>query len=138
METLGQRCAGASDPASCEQRAAETSDSGFPIGICYGDCTPTELLVTSGDDVTVLDSREELIDFLAPIDTRGEAELVVWTQEFGLPCEQSGTVPRDSGYDVLAFRYTQCAGETRFELHVDEQGTISALDEDVVSPDQCR
>jgi hypothetical protein len=62
------------------------------------------------------------------IDSLGDAQLWVASQNYSLLCEASGARAVADGSEVLAFTYEGCDGRTRHLLHVGVDGTLSTLD----------
>src|SRR5688572_4081085 len=88
----GKKCATAKDWRTCEKTVARTSlaqgESGFRHGCVPADCFHV-LVVTRGDDVSIVKTVEGVKELLGAIDTPSEALLLAYASEYS---------PKDSHY----------------------------------------
>jgi hypothetical protein len=90
------------------------------------------LLITRGDDVSVLTTREEALAAFAPIDTPSEAVLAASLAEFTVACDtpgRGGVAATEDGFEVIGVQYTStCPIELRiFRLAVDAAGEVAPI-----------
>jgi hypothetical protein len=125
----GVPCSGASDASDCaRQLAALPVSPGFMLGQLVQAINQYHLRATRGDEVLRVGTLPQLRDFLGAIDSRGDAQLWVASQNYSLLCGVSGARTVLDGTEVLAFTQQGCDGRTRHLLHVDADGTLSTLD----------
>lgn len=133
VESVGTACSGASDPSAClaalavpslEPSYISLSGSEHPDGVYF----PEEIRATNGDTVTVINSLDELVAFLRPIDTAAEALIVASTAGYATPCTRSGSKPASTGFEVQLFRYFGCGGRSRHLLVVSPDGEVREID----------
>jgi hypothetical protein len=126
--TAGEACKTAQDKPACLQvlsSAAASATGGFTLGPCADTCWQFYLVVTQGDDVATLTTRERFVSFLGAIDTPQEATMMVRLQGFDTPCRNGGAKPDGSGFIVQAFSHEGCDGLTRHLFSVDAAGKVS-------------
>ena len=144
--TQGVLCATARDAAACQSDVAEAADE---PNLLWVDARPMfgtiaqYVLTTRGDEVRKYQSREELLEFLGPIDSPEDALLLLFYDKYSVPCGAApapnatfaGLVPasmrqRDDGFEVLFLNQMfSCATNTieRVTLHVAPDGVVSEL-----------
>jgi hypothetical protein len=122
-------CSKATDAADCERRlAALATGPGFMLGQLVQVRNEYHLRATQGDQVLRVGTVAELRAFLGDIDSLGDAQLWVASQDYSLFCGDSGARAVDGGIAVLAFTQQGCDGRTRHLLHVGVDGALSRLD----------
>jgi hypothetical protein len=137
-EIFGAPCEAAPDRPACQAAvAAATSEAGFRLGQCVQLCDEGFLVVNRGQEVTVVDTREGVLELLGEIDTRGEALLVATLDGYTVRCadERGGTKVVGDGHEVLATRITKDCDPvetTLYRLHVSRDGQIRELETEVV------
>lgn len=144
-DVVGTKCASASDEAACEAAiASATSELGFTFGDkCFADqCAQFYVVVNRGDDVSIVNTREDARALVLPVDTRGDAVLVAMLAKYYVQCEsiEGGIREVDDGYEVLAIRTTNACPEerTQYVVHVSPSGAIEEIDsEDLDVDDSC-
>jgi hypothetical protein len=136
-QSYGDICAGASDSSACEEEIAAISPkSGIPLGDCTVSCPEYVLIHNIGEDTGIVSSRVDLVSYLAPIDTAGEAMLIVSSEGYDIACSdtnKAGVIlehDTGTGIGVIATRYkTSCypAEEWQYDLVVAPDGSISVV-----------
>ena len=126
--SVGEKCADAADTAACISELDQLStDSGFGTGCLPGYCF-NYVVVNRGDTNTVIDTRQELIEFLGTIDAAVEAALVARASGFSWnPSDPStaGVRAVDGGFDLLVLALiSDCTPvrSDRFLIHVTTYG----------------
>jgi len=140
--TSGDKCGGATDLAACEAAiAAAGATSGFRIGQCVDFCMNHIIVKNTGDAVEVLSTKEAVLDWIAPIDTAGEAVLAASLAGYWVACdnpELGGVKDTGSGFEVLGSKYTAvCAPieRTLYRLAIASDGSVTELESEVVERD---
>jgi hypothetical protein len=137
-ETFGAPCEAAPDRPACQAAVeAATSEAGFRLGQCVQLCDEGFLIVNRGQEVTVVDTTEGVLELLGEIDTRGEALLVATLGGYTVRCadERGGTKIVGDGHEVLATRITRDCDPvetTLYRLHVSKDGQIRELETEVL------
>ncbi|WP_437313800.1 ferritin-like domain-containing protein [Sorangium sp. So ce385] len=139
LESVGEKCSGAADRTACEEKiAAATSTKGFRLGDCVDFCPDHILIVNTGDEVTVLDTRDAVRAWLGPVDAPADAVLAASLAGYTVRCDkpdEGGVRPDGDAYEVLATRYTEiCAPieRTLYVLGVDAGGGVLELETEVI------
>ncbi|WP_437775074.1 ferritin-like domain-containing protein [Sorangium sp. So ce1097] len=139
-ESVGVKCAGATDRAACEEKiAAATSSGGFSLGDCVTFCPPHVLIVNTGDAVLVLDTRDEVKAWLGPVSAPADAVLAASLEGYSVPCDrpgEGGVRPAGDGYEVLATRTTALCDpveRTLYVLAVGAAGGVQELQSEVIA-----
>jgi hypothetical protein len=128
-EARGTACSTAGEPARCRAELEGLPFSpALRLGYLVQVVTEYHLRATRGDNVLRVGTLAELLEFLGPLDTLAEAELVVASQNYELICGASGGVPEGDGFDVLAFTYQGCDGRTRHLVHASADGALEERD----------
>jgi hypothetical protein len=130
-------CTRATNAADCERRFAQLPlEPQFALGQVVQVIWDYHLRATAGDQVLRVGTLDELRAFLGAIDSLGDAQLWVASQDYSLLCGESGARLAADGSEVLAFTHQGCDGRTRNLLHVSANGVITTLDRFVErSPD---
>jgi hypothetical protein len=133
----GNACVGASDQDACKTALADLSvKSGIRFGDCAQSCSTYVLVHNLAEKTGVVTSRVDLVRYLAPIDTKSEALLLVASDGYDISCSdetKSGVLlEHDSGVGigVIATRFrTTCdpAEEWQYDLVVAPDGSIEVI-----------
>jgi hypothetical protein len=148
IERTGEACKSASDRAACEKQLADfhlvnvdtcqidQSQSG-PATAGRVNCDAIYLLFTRGDQVVALKDRNEIEDFLRPVDTKEEAFFLATSKNaFSATCG-GGDDPKwretDSGFELLVFDWrASCQGSDgridRVVVSVSRDGDVSEIE----------
>ncbi|WP_437644178.1 ferritin-like domain-containing protein [Sorangium sp. So ce362] len=139
LEFVGEKCSGAADRPACEEKiAAATSSKGFHLGDCVDFCPDHVLIVNTGDEVTVLDTRDGVMAWLGPVNTPADAVLAASLADYTVRCskpDEGGVRPAGDAYEVLATRYTEICDpieRTLYVLAVDAGGDVQELESEVI------
>jgi len=93
------------------------------------------LVTTKGDEVNVLSSIDALVAFFAPVDTAGEAALLV-TNQFGrIHCDQPNVSQTSAGWEVGVETGTDCgSGKGIFgnRVQVSTDGEVKVLESQLI------
>jgi len=128
LDRFGTPCSSAIDQSACQSALAMLPlDRGFGLGQLIQGPNAAQLNVTRGDAVVALTTRQSVIDFLRPIDTHGEAVLVVELSNFDVSCDRGGSLETETGFKVQAFQRLGCDGRARFVVQVTRDGEVSQL-----------
>jgi rubrerythrin len=130
LERRGTPCANAEALVACQTEfAALPIYPNFYLGQVVQVLLHHHLRATRGSEVLRVGTSEELRAFLGEIDSRGDAQIWVASQNYQLVCGTSGSRAADSGgFDVLALEFVGCSGRTRHLLHVAAGGELTTLD----------
>ncbi len=131
LDSSGQPCAGASDPAACQAAFEALSPaSAFILGGFEGQIHRTVAL-TRGDDVQAIGARPELDAFLGEIDTAGDAALIATMEGHRLVCDSDNdAVLGSGGYRLHTTTGGGCGDGDDVEEHiivVDANGGIETI-----------
>lgn len=124
----GVKCSGATDAAACGaalDTASATKDLFPPAG---GRQIPMAryFVVQSGDEVSVVATRAELLTFLGPIDTGSEAKLLVAADGYEPLCGADSVREVPGGYEVVARKNTECLNQYMgYVLSVTSAGVVA-------------
>ncbi|WP_437955056.1 ferritin-like domain-containing protein [Sorangium sp. So ce119] len=140
LESVGVKCAGATDRPACEEKiAAAASSRGFSLGECIGSCPSHVLIVSTRDEVLVLDTRDEVRAWLGPVNTPADAVLAASLEDYSVRCDhpdEGGVRPAGDAYEVLATRHTKICDpveRTLYVLAVGEGGGVQELESEVIA-----
>ncbi|WP_433932354.1 ferritin-like domain-containing protein [Sorangium cellulosum] len=139
LESVGEKCSGATNRAACEMAVAEaTPRQGFPLGECGPFCNHHILIVNKGDDVTVIDTLDGVRAWLGPVDTPADAVIAAVTAGYNVGCDSpdtGGVKVVGGGYEVLATQTTSdCTPyeRTLYVLSVGADGAVQELESEVI------
>ncbi|XXX73154.1 ferritin-like domain-containing protein [Sorangium sp. So ce134] len=139
IESVGEKCSGATDRPACEEKiAAAASSKGFRLGDCVDSCPDHLLIVNTGDEVTALDTRDAVKAWLGPVDTPADAVLAASLAGYTVRCskpDEGGVRPAGDAYEVLATRYTEICDpieRTLYVLAVGAGGDVQELESEVI------
>jgi hypothetical protein len=134
----GVLCDTAADRAVCEAHVAAASDHAnlsFTDTLSMYGPVARYVLTTRADEVSKYQSREELLQFLGPIDSPEDALLLLYYDKFPVTCPPANGIDPasikelDDGYQVLfVIQTTSGCTETRTErvtLHVARDGRVT-------------
>ena len=132
VASVGERCAGASDLASCEAEV-------------LGGARQRYLVTTEGDEVVRYETDSAVRELLGRIDTPGEAVLLAWFDNRQLVCDDSrrGAVREvEGGYEVVATSVEGGCGSVevrrRHLLFVSTDGVIREIGAEILSEEDMR
>lgn len=129
VQQTGTPCGGASNPSDCQRNLAGLAEEpNFRLGFDGYDPGNYHLRATLGNEALRVGTVSELKEFLGAIDSPGDAQLWVASQNYTLVCGESGARTVADGTDVLAFTLLNCDDRMRQLLHVAPTGSISFLD----------
>lgn len=139
--TMGTPCAGASDMTACEAALAALPEQPWAGGLANACALPNvceaDLVVTRGDEVFVVDTREALLEILAAIDTPTEAALATYSIGSSYTgFEVRAVTASAGGYDVLGgYLESDCTPiiSRTARVHVDADGTLGTTCDVVTS-----
>jgi len=123
LESVGERCSGATDVAACEAAfdalplESELSEGGFYDGYSYsgGDLS---LGFTLGEEVGSVNDKADLLAFLGDIDAPGDAVLLLDLSGHEIVCDGGNDVgERDGGYVVHTTSGSGCGEGDDVEEH---------------------
>ena len=139
--STGQPCVGMTDAGCRKTLASLVVESGF-VESCVQLCSYQYLVGTEGTEVFQIASRAELEQFLGPIDTLAEAQLIArahdYTSECGAAAQDqertSGYQEVHDGFRLLTTRLTgHCPIErTRYIIAVSRDARVEKLWEQVL------
>ncbi len=137
--SVGEKCADAADTAACTSEFDQLStDAGFGTGCLPGYCS-NYVVVNRGDTNTVIDTQQELIDFLGPIDAAAEAALVARASGYWWDSSQRSTADVravDDGFELLVLGLvSDCVPvrDDRFLLHIATDGAVTVQRQQIYS-----
>jgi len=147
LMTVGNKCQNATDTTSCIIQldgAFPANNVGFDIGCLPSFCFKF-LRIQSGDSIEVVASKDELLEFLGPIDSKADAILWATANNYYFRLNEvrvGGINETNDGYELLLLSLvSDClpVQVNRFHLKITTDGTIRILDEAVESKedDQC-
>lgn len=135
LDSVGERCSGATDVAACEAAfvalplESELSEGGsYDYGYSGGDLS---LAFTLGEDVGSVNDKADLLAFLGDIDAPGDAVLLLHLSGHEIVCDGDNDVgERDGGYVVHTTSGSGCGPGNDVEEHailVKPDGSIEVL-----------
>jgi hypothetical protein len=136
--TAGTPCLGARDVPACEVAiAAVTSPSGFQLGQCVQVCDESYLIINRGDEMTVVGTREAMLELLGPVDSAAEAVFAAALRGYSIRCDDpdGGVRAANGGFEVLGTKVTsgcEPVETTQYLLSIDASGQIIELETDVI------
>jgi hypothetical protein len=141
LTSWGQACAAAGDGPACRATVeASLPSGGFHGSLFRNRYTYHFLLTTQGDEVRTHSTPEAVGEVLGTIDTEQEAVLAVYARTYSFLCHdvnQGGVRANpDGGFDVIAFRGSECDGKldiTQHVLHVSAEGEVRETESHVLS-----
>jgi len=142
-ESQGTPCASATDTEACNAKLAGAAPpsiqhgwrfTGDHIGL-YQEPERQVLVVTRGDEVTVLSTMDEVRSFLGPIDTFAEARLLLLTGNNPLECTpagRSGWRKNEDGSFEFLLAGRECNGHMTYRrrYRVTAEGDVTLLASD--------
>jgi hypothetical protein len=125
LDSVGERCGGATDVATCEAAFAalplesQLSDGEGYYGGYYGYYGgDISLAFTVGDEVRSIHDRADLLAFLGDIDAPGDAVLLLHLSGHDIVCNGDDDVgERDGGYVVHTTSGSGCGAGNHIEEH---------------------
>jgi hypothetical protein len=148
----GALCGAATDPTACQSQVTVVTQR---ANLLFADYLPMfgmtarYVLTTLGNEVHKYQSREELLQFLGPIDSPQDALLLLYYDHRGVLCEPvdrtqsfSGVDPAtivelDDGYQALFLtQMTGCTGTQteRVTLHIARNGAVTETAKETMLP----
>ncbi len=132
----GAPCGEAPDPTGCMEQLAQTTpaQSGYDIG-CLPACCDDYAVTENDGDIGLVDTVDDLRDFLGPVDSISDALILVDANGYYFAYDdvaRSAIRGEGDGYRVIALRLVSyCAPVTvnKYLLHVSRDGTIRVLGE---------
>lgn len=139
INAVGDKCATATDKVACAEKiASATSVKGFALGDCVDVCAFHILVVNTGDEVTVLDTKEAALAWLGPIDAPADAVLAASLAGYSVSCnqpEEGGVRAAGSTYEVLGTKYTAICDpieKSLYVLGVSADGKVTEVESEVI------
>ncbi|MDT0677396.1 hypothetical protein [Autumnicola musiva] len=140
--SYGELCAGAENTEECISSFSDlTSENGFTYG-----CLPTEcnyyIRYNKDAESFVVDSKEELLNFLGAIDAKSDAILWAFAHDYYFPINniEDGAIKKvTGGYELILLKtvsYCSPVQTNRFHLKISTDGEITVLAEEVQSKDE--
>jgi hypothetical protein len=130
--TRGEACSGAQDTTACLTALDAITDDLEKTEVCgmIAECR-RYLVTTAGDEVKLYDSREELLEFLGPIDAPEDALLLLDYDKYSVECDETRVASTSQGFVVkalLSLDIGACsAGTASVRLQVSPDGTVKEL-----------
>src|SRR5690606_15364109 len=117
---------------------AAASTQGFQLGQCVQICPRYYLVVNTGDDVTVVDTKDALKAWIGPAAAPEEAVLVARAAGYDVYCnspDEGGVRPAGDADDVLGTKFTAYCDpveRTLYVLAVGADGEVTELQSEVI------
>ncbi|HTJ52662.1 MAG TPA: hypothetical protein VL443_24570 [Cyclobacteriaceae bacterium] len=139
--SAGTKCANSSNEAQCiyEFNATISENTGFSINFCPLDYCFKYIRYQSKDEISLVTSVDDLIEFLGEIDTKSDAILLTtaYNYYFSTTKKEEGAIKEvKDGYEILTTQLVKfCAPiqTNRFLLKVSRNGKIEILKQEVYS-----
>lgn len=150
---LGILCGAATDLAACQ---SQVDAAGVKASLMFNDFMPMfgmtarYVLTTLGNEAHKFQNRDELLQFLGPIDSPQDALLLLYYDQRGVLCPNADRtqslegvdaatfVELDDGYQVIHLSQTNECGNittTRATLHVARDGTVTETASETMEPE---